>query len=109
VNVEGRWQSVPGAARPPGEGAPGVEGPARPRESPRAPGFDYVSSEEIRDELLRELGGAVAPPSVPFVPARLAAVDSTRELGIYGVDAIVRRSGRCRRRGTAAPMRGRCR
>jgi NADH-quinone oxidoreductase subunit G len=92
VNVEGRWQSVPGAARPPGEARPAWKVLRVLGNLLGLPGFDYVSSEEIRDELLRELGGAVAPPSVPFVPGRLAAVDSTRELGIYGVDAIVRRS-----------------
>jgi NADH-quinone oxidoreductase subunit G len=57
-------------------------------------GFDYVSSEDVRDELQRELqmdigGGTVA---AAFTPSRLAAMDVTRETPIYRVDAIVRRS-----------------
>jgi hypothetical protein len=51
-----------------------------------------VSSEDVRDELRRELDGAAAGTAPAFVPGRLTAVDSTRELGIYSVDAVVRRS-----------------
>jgi NADH-quinone oxidoreductase subunit G len=57
-------------------------------------GFEYVSSEEVRDELRHELDtckDGVATAAV-FVPGRLAAIDVTREVAIYGVDAIVRRS-----------------
>ena len=57
-------------------------------------GFEYVSSEEVRDELRHELdtykGGMAA--ATAFAPGRLAAMDVTREVAIYGVDAIVRRS-----------------
>lgn len=57
-------------------------------------GFEYVSSEEVRDELRRELdsyvGGVTA--AAAFAAGRLAAMDVTREVTIYGVDAIVRRS-----------------
>ena len=57
-------------------------------------GFEYVSSEEVRDELRHELdaceGGVAA--AAAFAPGRLAAMDVTREVAIYGVDAIVRRS-----------------
>jgi len=57
-------------------------------------GFDYVSSEEVRDELRREIGEYAAASAVTtsFAPGRLSAVDATREVGIYRVDAIVRRS-----------------
>jgi NADH-quinone oxidoreductase subunit G len=57
-------------------------------------GFEYASSEEVRDELRHELdtykGGMAA--AAAFAPGRLAAMDVTREVAIYGVDAIVRRS-----------------
>jgi NADH-quinone oxidoreductase subunit G len=94
VNAEGRWQSAPGAARPAGEARPtwkilrvlgnllGLEG------------FEYTSSEEIRDALELDIGsyaGGVAA-ATPFTPGRLASMDVTRDVGIYRVDAIVRRS-----------------
>jgi len=92
VNVEGRWQSVPGAARPPGEARPAWKVLRVLGNLLGLPGFDYVSSEEVRDELLRDLGGAGVSPATSFVPGRLTAVDSTREVSIYAVDPIVRRS-----------------
>jgi NADH-quinone oxidoreductase subunit G len=92
VNVERRWQSVPGAARPPGEARPAWKVLRVLGNLLALPGFDYVSSEDVRDELLREIGGAGADPAPAFVPGHLSAVDSTRELGIYRVDAVVRRS-----------------
>ena len=92
VNVEGRWQSVPGAARPPGEARPAWKVLRVLGNLLGLPGFDYVSSEDVRDELRRELGEAAAAQPSTFVPGRLAAVDSTREIGIYRVDPVVRRS-----------------
>jgi len=93
VNVEGRWQSVPGAARPPGEARPAWKVLRVLGNLLDLAGFDYTSSEEVRDELHRELGAATAAvPESSFAPGRLSAVDSYRPLGMYRVDAIVRRS-----------------
>jgi len=93
VNVEGRWQSVAGAARPPGEARPAWKVLRVLGNLLGLPGFDYVSSEDVREELRRELGEyAPAAPRTSFAPGRLAAVDAAREVGIYQVDAIVRRS-----------------
>jgi NADH-quinone oxidoreductase subunit G len=93
VNVEGRWQSVPGAARPPGEARPAWKVLRVLGNLLDLAGFDYTSSEEVRDELHGELGAATAAvPESSFAPGRLSAVDSYRPLGMYRVDAIVRRS-----------------
>jgi NADH-quinone oxidoreductase subunit G len=93
VNAAGRWQSVPGAARPPGEARPAWKVLRVLGNLLGLGGFDYVSSEEVRDELHREVGEFKAPPTVgAFVPGRLAALDVTREVGLYAVDAVVRRS-----------------
>jgi hypothetical protein len=46
--------------------------------------------DEIRSQLDESPGGA--PPAADFRLGRLAAVDSAREVGIYRVDAVVRRS-----------------
>ncbi len=95
VNVEGRWQSVAGAARPPGEARPAWKVLRVLGNLLDLPGFDYLSSEDVRDEIRRELAelpSVGAPPAAGFTLGRLAAVDSSREVGIYRVDAVVRRS-----------------
>jgi NADH-quinone oxidoreductase subunit G len=95
VNVEGRWQSVAGVARAAGEARPAWKILRVLGNLLGLDGFEYASSEEVRDELKREIdahAGSAAFAS-RFVPGRLAALDATREVGIYAVDAIVRRSG----------------
>jgi NADH-quinone oxidoreductase subunit G len=93
VNVEGRWQSVPGAARPPGEARPAWKVLRVLGNLLGLGGFEYLSSEEIRDELRREVGEfEAAPAASAFAPGRLASLDATREVGLYAVDAVVRRS-----------------
>jgi NADH-quinone oxidoreductase subunit G len=94
VNVEGRWQSVAGASQPAGEARPAWKILRVLGNLLGLNGFEYASSEEVRDELRHELdaceGGVAA--AAAFAPGRLAAMDVTREVAIYGVDAIVRRS-----------------
>jgi NADH-quinone oxidoreductase subunit G len=93
VNVEGRWQSVPGAARPPGEARPAWKVLRVLGNLLGLTGFEYLSSEEIRDELQREVGEfAAGQVASAFKAGRLAALDATREVGLYAVDAVVRRS-----------------
>jgi NADH-quinone oxidoreductase subunit G len=93
VNVEGRWQSVAGAARPPGEARPAWKVLRVLGNLLGLAGFEYLSSEEVRDELQRELGEFQAGQAASgFTPGRLAALDATREVGLYAVDAVVRRS-----------------
>jgi NADH-quinone oxidoreductase subunit G len=93
VNVEGRWQSVPGAARPPGEARPAWKVLRVLGNLLGLSGFEYLSSDEIRDELQREIGEFKAVQAASaFAPGRLAALDATREVGLYAVDAVVRRS-----------------
>ncbi len=95
VNCEGRWQTFNGAVSPPGEARPGwkilrvlgnVLGQA---------GFDYTSSDQVRDEIagfkvepvarLRQwqLG---APPPSPDTLVRIADVP------LYAADPVVRRA-----------------
>jgi len=95
VNVEGRWQSVAGATKPAGEARPAWKILRVLGNLLGLAGFEYTSSEDVRDELQRELTAATgsAATSAPFAAGRLAALDATRDVGIYRVDAIVRRSG----------------
>jgi NADH-quinone oxidoreductase subunit G len=93
VNIEGRWQSVAGAARPPGEARPAWKVLRVLGNLLGLEGFEYQSSEDVRDELRREIGaGAVEPAPTRFAPGRLAALDSYAPVGIYRVDPVVRRS-----------------
>jgi NADH-quinone oxidoreductase subunit G len=95
VNVEGRWQSVAGVTKPAGSARPAWKILRVLGNLLGLTGFDYTSSEEIRDELRHELetNKSGLAPAATFVPGRLATMDVTRETPIYGVDAIVRRSG----------------
>ncbi|MBV6423385.1 MAG: NADH-quinone oxidoreductase chain 3 [Steroidobacteraceae bacterium] len=94
VNFEGRWQSVPGAARPVGEARPGWKVYRVLCNLLGIPGSEYQSSEELRDELRKICGedleagpyrGAhrVVPSNAPA-----AVVD----VPMYQVDAVVRRA-----------------
>ena len=59
VNAEGRWQSVAGAAKPAGEARPAWKILRVLGNLLGFAGFEYVSSEEVRDELRRELDSYV--------------------------------------------------
>ncbi len=93
VNVEGRWQSVAGAARPPGEARPAWKVLRVLGNLLDLAGFDYASSEDVREELRREIEATTpAAAESNFAPGRLNAVDSYRPIGMYRVDPVVRRS-----------------
>jgi NADH-quinone oxidoreductase subunit G len=96
VNCEGRWQSFTGSARPPGEARPAwkilrVLGTQLGLE-----GFDYNSSEEIREELRASV--KTVPAAEPRAPGELLAEiervrsGTLRELPMYGGDPLLRRS-----------------
>jgi NADH-quinone oxidoreductase subunit G len=105
VNVEGRWQSFAGAARPLGESRPAwkvlrVLGNLLDLE-----GFDYDSSEEIRDELLARVGEGVAASSYQGDHvAAITAPDTTRDIPMYAVDGLVRRSLPLQQTGAGLPL-----
>jgi NADH-quinone oxidoreductase subunit G len=56
--------------------------------------FEYLSSEQVRDELRREIDGFRAPDqaATDFAAGHLNGVDKVAGTGIYRVDAVVRRS-----------------
>jgi len=94
VNLEGRWQSVPGAARPLGEARPAWKVYRVLCNLLGIPGSDYQSSEEVRDELRRICGeDLVAGPYHGVhraVHARSAA--GVVDVPMYQIDAVVRRA-----------------
>jgi len=95
VNLEGRWQSVPGAASPVGESRPGWKVLRVLANLLGLPGFDYISSDQITAELREQVDQA--PAFKPAAPASGAAepvpgAAPGLDVAIYQIDAIVRRS-----------------
>jgi NADH-quinone oxidoreductase subunit G len=96
VNLEGRWQSVQGCAKPVGESRPGWKVLRVLGNLLNLEGFEYTSSEQIYDELQAAVG-EIAPDNrvnLNVVPTRTTKASPPRVLDvpIYQVDAIVRRS-----------------
>jgi len=96
VNCEGRWQSFTGSAGPVGEARPAwkilrVLGTQLGLE-----GFDYTSSEEIREEVraLQDAGQVARPVPAGELLASLERFECgmLREPPMYGGDPLVRRS-----------------
>jgi len=94
VNIEGRWQSFMGAANPVGESRPAWKVLRVLGNLFDLSGFEYVSSEAVRDELKGRLGDVRSDNT--FAARRVlngerpagAAVD----VSMYQVDALVRRA-----------------
>ena len=102
VNLEGVWQSQTGVAKAPGEARPGWKILRVLGNQLDAPGFDYQSSEDVRDELARAVlesaGSAVTTLLTHHVPA-IAAVTGASDIDLgaldvpmYSIDAVLRRS-----------------
>jgi NADH-quinone oxidoreductase subunit G len=100
VNAEGRWQSWAGAAKLLGQSRPGWKVLRVLANLLNVPGIDYVSSEEIREELkvlcgnrieasssgVRAAGGVLSVPTGPTPPG------SWVDIPPYQGDALVRGS-----------------
>ncbi len=97
VNLEGRWQSVPGAAKPVGESRPGWKVLRVLGNLLNLPGFDYESAEQVRDELKAQLG-EVKPDNRYLASGSTAhsvgkgGGKKVPDIGIYAIDPIVRRA-----------------
>jgi NADH-quinone oxidoreductase subunit G len=96
VNIEGRWQSWAGAAKPVGEARPGWKVLRVFANLLNVRGVDYVSSEEIRGAL-KALCGTRAPPD--FGSAQLAILRNAPtpagawvDIAPYQGDVLVRGS-----------------
>ncbi|MDR3221298.1 MAG: NADH-quinone oxidoreductase subunit NuoG [Candidatus Accumulibacter sp.] len=103
VSTEGRVQSVNGVCRPPGEARPGWKVLRVLGNVLELPGFEYESSEAVRDEFIpagaafvENLDNGVALPLAPVVAA---VVDSSGEeleriadVPIHFADALARRA-----------------
>ena len=97
VNCEARWQSFSGIANPVGEARPGWKVLRVLGNLLDADGFDYETSEDVRDELVAELDELTPDNSYAGTKAlgQANGADAPAEqvdVPIYEVDAVVRRA-----------------
>jgi len=97
VNIEGTWQSFSGIAKTSGLAKPGWKIARVLGNLFDLSGFDYVSSEEVKDELLQKLGDKQPDASLawecPITPAKVTEqIQRISETPIYAVDAATRRA-----------------
>jgi NADH-quinone oxidoreductase subunit G len=104
VNMEGLWQSQAGAAQPVGDARPGWKVLRVLGNLLNLPGFEYQTSEEVREELRKACGAGVTS-SLADIPVAAATYKGNHEvngttpagegvidLPMYQVDALVRRA-----------------
>ena len=96
INIEGEWQSFAGSVAPLGDARPAWKVLRVLGNLLDVNGFDYVTSEEVRDEL-QEMCSSVSSDNTSQwrCPESLSADESLTRIGylpLYSVDALVRRS-----------------
>jgi NADH-quinone oxidoreductase subunit G len=93
VNAEGRWQSFSGVASPFGSARPAWKVLRVLGNLLGLPGFDYASSEEIREELRALVAdAALVPAAGSRVVDGNARTGATIDLPMYAIDPVVRRA-----------------
>ena len=97
INVAGTWQSFAGVANPVGEARPAWKVLRVIGNLLEAPGFDYLTSEEVLAEFREQLG-EVAPDSDRLGEDKIAAPNGADDPAadidtpLYSVDGLVRRA-----------------
>ena len=97
VNVAGTWQSFAGVASPVGEARPAWKVLRVIGNLLDASGFDYVTSEDVRDEIAEELGEVVPNNQIQSsvihaAPNGIDSPDAEMDVALYSVDGLVRRA-----------------
>ena len=96
VNIEGDWQSFQGAVKPRGEARPAWKVLRVLGNLFHLDGFEYDSSDELRDELKGLIGGQPEEQSDWYCPKALTAVPAglvrVADVAAYASDAITRRA-----------------
>jgi len=94
VNLEGRWQSFTAAARLVGEARPGWKLLRVLGTELSLPGFEYLSSDEVREELSKRCAASTTTAYLGAHRVNGAAPAATGliDVPMYQVDSIVRRA-----------------
>ena len=111
VSTEGRAQSFKGAVKPLGETRPGWKVLRVLGNLLNVSGFDYDSSEAVRDEVLAssdvsaKLDNTLHNVTAQAAATNMAGLQRVAEVPIYSADAVVRRATALQRTQDAAPLR----
>jgi NADH-quinone oxidoreductase subunit G len=90
VNLEGRWQSHSGAAKPLGAARPAWKILRVLGNLLNLSGFEYDSSEQARDELKAGVAPAASPPGAARLDS--LAPEPVVDLPMYQIDPVLRRA-----------------
>ncbi len=106
VNIEGIWQSFNGSVTPLAESRPAWKVLRVLGNLFELSGFDYISSEEVRDELKNKVDSAsvdVTWQNPKTLPSSNGALMRIAYAAIYDIDSMVRRSNALRKTQDAVP------
>ena len=95
IGIDKQWQSFTGAVKPKGESRPGWKILRVLANLAKIPAIDFVSSQDVRDEVQDKLNLYPVTKSRRYVPADLnvdTALMAISEVPMYQIDAMVRRS-----------------
>jgi NADH-quinone oxidoreductase subunit G len=95
IGVDGEWQSFSGAVAPKGESRPGWKILRVLANLAKITDIDFVSSQDVRDEVKDNLDLKTAVKQDQYIPENLiteTALMAISEVPMYQVDALVRRS-----------------
>jgi NADH-quinone oxidoreductase subunit G len=92
VNLEGRWQSQEGVARPLGTCRPAWKILRVLGNLLQLADFEYQSSDAVRDELKTRLESTPQPVFAPPAVLQPAATDAVADMPMYQIDPVLRRS-----------------
>ncbi|MGE5469409.1 MAG: NADH-quinone oxidoreductase subunit NuoG [Bacteroidota bacterium] len=114
INTEGRAQSFTGVVRPRGDGRPAWKVLRVLGNLLGLSGFDYESSEQVRDEILGKgtefvsgLGNGLSGAVPPAAPAADGGLQRIADVPIYFADPLVRRAPALQNTRDAAPPKAR--
>jgi NADH-quinone oxidoreductase subunit G len=93
VNLEGRWQSHAGAAKPLGAARPAWKILRVLGNELALTGFEYQSSDQVRDELKLRLESAPQPLFRGPLALQPLASEAVVDVPMYQIDPVVRRAG----------------
>ena len=93
VNLEGRWQSHAGAAKPLGASRPAWKILRVLGNQLALPAFEYQSSDQVRDELKLRLESAPQPMFRQPPSLQPIANEPVVDVPMYQIDPVVRRAG----------------
>ena len=97
VGVDGQWQAYTGAVSPKGESRPAWKVLRVLANLVDLEGFEYVSSQDVSDEVKAMIQGKTATNTETYCPDKLSVTMDSRlqmvsEVPMYQIDSVVRRS-----------------